>query len=234
MEKGILIRALLKELVTLAVFYFIMKLWWGNETWFIDKSKELLFFAAMGVVYFIASFFMALISRPIKIHVSQKNAHFDENKTNFSIRNGRKTQEHERTVSATILINRKKSIWGWLALKIVNRYELLILFEPVTPCVILQADRGAARSDVDETTVGFKLKFSNYISSIVANSSIGSFSKSCDYTFVEDNRNIGVREVTQVLPRLVKNDGRDLPRFLTLFLAFDNSDASHTVNFKWE
>lgn len=234
MEKGVMIRSVFKEFFTLAVFYILMKSWWGSESWFIDKTKELLFFASMGLVYFIASFFMALISRPIKIYVSQVNAHYDGDKTNFSIKGRKKTQEHERTVSANILIARNKSVWGWLALKILSRYELLILFEPVTSCVILQADKGATRTDIDETRVGFKLKFSNYISSIIANSSVGSFSKSCDYTFVEDSRNPATAEITQVVPRLIKNDGRDLPKILTMFLAFDNSSASHTVNFKWE
>ncbi|MFU1795427.1 hypothetical protein ACM1RC_16295 [Paenibacillus azoreducens] len=234
MERGSVIRSLVKEAVTLVLFYFVMRIWWNNESWFTDKVKELSFFLCVGVLFFIASIFKSLISRPVTVNVIQENKHFRENKTNFSIKGRKKTQEHERTVKFNIIINRSSSVWGWLALKILNKYNLILLVEPSSPGVLVEADKAPLRNDISETTTGFSLDLSSYLSNIVSNFNSGVVSKGCSYIIQEDMNNVVTDETLAITPKLMQSNGMSVPRFVTFLIKFDSSNSNHMVNFKWE
>lgn len=234
MERGIILRGIFKEIITLLIFYFGMRLWWGEEDWFNDKTKEMIFFVSVGLIYFIASFFTSLISRPIKINVNQTNSHYNDSKTNLSIKGARRTQQHERSVELTLTVNRKNSVWSFLSLKLLSRYDLKVLIEPISPGIILDPERGPIRNDIIETRSGFKINLSDYISSILMNSHNGLFIKKCKYVITEDSLNVVTNETLNVVPRLVKSNGSSVPRLITFLLSFNNLESGHVVNFKWE
>ncbi|RED34659.1 hypothetical protein [Paenibacillus sp. VMFN-D1] len=234
MERGSIIRTLIKDAITLVLFYFLMRIWWGNESWFTDKVKELGFFLCVGFFFFIMSIFKSLITRPVAVIVTQENKHFRENKTNFSIKGKRKTQEHEREVEFNVIISRNSSVWGWLALKIVNKFNLILLIEPSSPGVLVEADKAPLRNDISETTTGFTLNLSSYLSSIISNVNSGVFSKGCLYIIHEDRVNMVTNETLAITPRLIQSNMKNIPWFITCLIKFDNSKSIHMVNFKWD
>lgn len=231
MERGFVIRDLIKQLITISLLYFLMGIWWGDEQWFKDKVKELSFFLSVGFMFFTVSLGTSLISRPVTIQISQLNKHYNNEETRFSIVGKRKTQEHERVVDLQITIIKSKSIWGLLVGYILKKMEVSILVEPVTSGIVLEADNESIRQDISETTVGFKINIGPYLENVINRSNIGSQSKGCEYLISENRSDIVSNETFQITPIFLTKD-KIAPLWLTSLVRFEN--PSHIVFFKWE
>ncbi|MBO9608015.1 MAG: hypothetical protein J7639_18795 [Paenibacillaceae bacterium] len=231
MERGFVLRELLKQAITLAIFYFVMKHVWGTEQWFNDKVKELFFFLSIGLIYFIASLAALIVSRPVVITITQINKRFNQTSTTFSIKGRTRTQDHERTVSVQITVLRKQSIWGLVCSKILSRYQPTILIEPATPGIIVQKDTAGTRVDLAETPTGLIVNLSNYLSSIINNSPSGTFNKVIDYKISDQPSNPVTDETIYIVPQLMCR-GQKAPYWLTSLIRFDNSHCEHVVHFK--
>ena|GEM_PF-5037520 len=231
MERGLVFRELIKQLISLGLFYCLMSIWWGDEQWFKDKVKELSFFISMGFIFLIVSLLTYAISRPILLQIEQTNKHFGRSETTFSISGTQKTQEHERVVDLTINVVKNVSIWTWLTRKIIEKMDIYILIEPVTPGLVLEAENEAMRTDIVSTPTGFKIKVGEYIARILRRSNSGEHSKGCEYVIQEDRGNVVSSETFQINPVLMSRN-KEAPSWVTLFIRFNS--PSHIVHFKWE
>jgi hypothetical protein len=231
MERGLIFRELIKQLLSLGLFYFLMRVWWGDEQWFIDKVKELSFFISVGFLFLIVSLLTHILSRPIIIDIAQTNKHFERPETTFSISGIHKTQEHERVVDLKINVLKNKSIWTWLTAKVIERMDIHILIEPVTSGLVLDAENESIRTDLVATEKGFKIKAGEYISRILKRSNSGEHSKGCEYVIQEDRDNVVSNELFHINPILLAGN-REAPLWLTFFIRLNN--YSHIVHFKWE
>lgn len=231
METGfsIAIRALVRESVTLILFFLMLNFWWGDEQWFKDKVKELSGFLAISVMFFLSSIITRFFSRPIVVTLSQQNARYSLPSTTFSVGVSGITQEHERTTELSVEVTRNKSIWGKFVAFCIRRSTLTLLVESVTPGIILVAEDEMLRSDIASVHRGFHLKIGDYLMNVLKHSSAGlSHAKKCSYVLEVDRNHHVTSEIFQIVPRLVYNN-RQAPWWLFLFVKF--SVIAHTVHF---
>jgi hypothetical protein len=222
---------LIKDGITVILFYFLARTWWSDEGWFTDKSHELLTFLLIGVIFYLISLGFSIITRPICIEITQQNKHYAHPITNFSIIGTRKTQEHERIVELTINVTKQNSVWHWIIGRILKKYNLSIMIESVTPGIILEADNEAVRNDITGHPLGFEILAHGYIGQIVQRSNLGTHTKSCEYLIHENPINFVSQETIHIVPILLAN-GNPAPNWLKLFIVF--STPEHVVNFRWE
>ncbi len=224
-------RLLLKDIVSLVLFYFIAKFFFGEEKWFTDKTHELITFLLIGLVFYIFSLGVYLIKRPLTIRLHQSNSQYDKTETNFSIRGSSRTQEHERLVEMVVNIERSISFWGKLVAIILKRSRLSILVEPVTSGIVIEADNEAVRNDITSTTKGFIIEINENVSNIIDSPSEGNHGKTCEYIISEDRDHIVSNETIHIVPMLYRN-GERAPTWCEFLVRFETQP--HVVNFKWE
>jgi len=216
----------------LVAIYFIFKFRWGQESWFKDKVSDALSLILMYSAIFIVSILMLLITPPVTIELKLPNKHYPEaNETRFSIRRGKPSMEHERTVALRVKVKRRYSAWGRIVAWVIKSFHVKVLIEPLTDGIIIQAVAGQMRRDITETQTGFVINIDEYLSRIMSKSTSGESEKECGFIIVEDTLHRVTDEIIQITPLLLKR-GQAAPGILSLILDFKHD--SHIVHFKRE
>ena len=227
-ERGLVLRELIKQAISIVLLYFLIKYWWSGQQWAQDKIKELLFFLGVGVLFFVISLFTSIFARPITVSIHQSNKSYGTKETNYSISGNRKTQQHERIVDLNLKVMRKYSIWGRLVAKLLKNKNIVVLVEPVTQGIVLQAKKEDQRTDLQTTPTGFQIKLGEYLERILSRSEQGEYSKGCEYLVVEDTLHPVTNETFQVVPILTVG-GKPAPSWVNLILKF--SADNHCIRF---
>ena len=202
MNKEQRVKYIASQILQFAAFYIGARKFWGNEIWYQDKLKEMIFFMIMSIAYAFIGILFYSFGAPLILNFTQINRQFQTSQTNFSIKGRKKTSEHERIVELKVEVRRKYSLWGKFIAMILRKVDFTIIVEGNEPGLNLIVKDGHAIPNLTQTPEGFEFKLNQYLDNILVNTSQCNVSKTFCYRISDDTINLSNGGEFIILPRI--------------------------------
>lgn len=229
MERKVMLKEILVQIFQLSIFYFVARYFWGNEQWYQDKTKEMVFFLLVSILIIIIGLLFNSFGSPIILHIKQLNKKFEGTQTNFSIKGSRKTIQDERIVKVRIQLNRKYSVWGNFVVFLLKNIDYRITIKPDRFGVKLQLvnDLNFNNTIISSTVEGIEFDVAEYIESTLNVNSQCEVFQDFEYIVIEDTSNFSAGGMFVVAPKLTCRGIKS--RILQVFIV--SKVEQHIINF---
>lgn len=202
MERNFFLIQSIQFLTLYIIFQF-----WDNTSWWQDKEKEILFLVVSYLIYMILTSIIWFL-KPISIEVNQSSIIGSDIEQTVVFQSNQEIKTHQmlRTIRVDVKLTRKKSIWWFLLLKLIQRRNLDVVIEPIPKGIYLQP-KDITAEEIEITRDGYKINLNNLLEEMSTFSGTFEVARSYPYVLTDHEEIIIADNLSSIIiPRIYYNN----------------------------